>query len=173
MPRNGSNNPTPPVHLVFQGGGASLRQAESYAREIGLRNCRWEDNQCAEKFTRSLFAADVLIATQRQSVQGLLWPSKLAIIQHIPRPILWVGATDGAIAQELISRGQAGIFGAGQVEEIASWVLEQSQRVKALPYLRPCEQLKPPEMWKTWVRDATREGLLSETIPAQAVQATR
>ena len=40
----------------------------------------------------------------------------------LPRPILWVGPVDGAIAKMLREFPHAGIFAPGQGSEIAEWL---------------------------------------------------
>lgn len=108
--------------LIFQGGGPSWPIAQERSQKLGLQNCAWKVYVPEAELRDSLRAAEVLIVTQRPETQGLLWPSKLALIQTLPRRILWVGPIDGAIARELRSLPQAGIFAPGDAEEIARWI---------------------------------------------------
>ena len=111
-----------PVHLVFQGDGAARAEAQAYAGEVRLQRCTWADYAPAAALVQTLRAARVLIVTQRPETQGLLWPSKLALLEQLDRPILYVGCPNGAIARRLHARGKAGIFAPGETEAIASWV---------------------------------------------------
>jgi hypothetical protein len=77
-----------------------------------------------EQLPASLLAADVLVVTQKPETRGLLWPSKLALVATLARPILWVGPTDGAIARDLATLPQAGIFAPGDATAIAQWLSE-------------------------------------------------
>lgn len=111
-----------PVRLAFQGDGAARRVAQVAARELGLQRCDWLDYVLEDGLLASLLAARVLIVTQRPETRGLLWPSKLAVLERLPRSILYIGPTDGAIAARLRVRGNVGTFAAGQAEEVAAWM---------------------------------------------------
>ncbi len=115
------------ARLVFQGDGASRPAAMAYAERIGLRRCEWKGYVPDAELTASLGRARVLVATQRPETRGLLWPSKLALLERLPRPVLFVGPVDGAIANRLRQRARAGVFAPGQTEEIAAWI-ENLQR---------------------------------------------
>jgi colanic acid biosynthesis glycosyl transferase WcaI len=122
-----------PFDLVFQGGGNAWSAAKCLAAELGLQHCQWESYAPAEKLVSSLLQAHVLIATQRQEVKGLLWPSKLALLRLLPRPIVWVGPLDGAIAADLRSQGtQHGVFAAGDSQGLATWLVHQASDLAAL-----------------------------------------
>ncbi len=108
--------------LIFQGGGPSRPLAEARARELCLKNCSWKDYVPEAELQDSLRAAKVLMVTQRPQTQGLLWPSKLALIRTLPGRILFVGPPNGAIADELRRLPQAGIFAPGDAEKIADWL---------------------------------------------------
>jgi colanic acid biosynthesis glycosyl transferase WcaI len=111
--------------LIFQGGGASRQPAQARAIELNLQHCQWSDYAPKEALLESLFAADVLVATQNPATQGLLWPSKLAVIRHVPRPILWVGPPDSAVTAELSSRPVTAAISVspGTARTIADWLL--------------------------------------------------
>jgi len=111
-----------PWRLVFQGGGPSWSAAQEYARQAGLTRCDWRPYVPEDQLPASLLAADVLVVTQKPETCGLLWPSKLSLVTSIPRPILWVGPTDRAIARDLARLPQAGIFAPGDAAGIAKWL---------------------------------------------------
>lgn len=111
-----------PISLVFQGDGASRSAAMARAEELQLRNCQWKGYAAEEELLPTLLAARVLVVTQRPETCGLLWPSKLALLERLPRPILFVGPVDGAIAKKLRQRGNAGVFGPGQTKGVADWI---------------------------------------------------
>ena len=116
-----------PFELVFQGGGNAWTAARHLAAELGLQQCRWENYASSEDLVPSLLRAHVLIATQRQQVKGLLWPSKLAVLKLLPKPIVWVGPLDGSIAADLQSRGgQHGVFGVGDSQGLAAWLAQRA-----------------------------------------------
>lgn len=111
-----------PIHLVFQGDGAAREPATAYAKQLGLRFCEWRGYVTESGLLSSLLDARVLIATQRPETRGLLWPSKLALLERLPRPIIFVGPPLGAIAKRLHQRGDAGVFAPDQALLVANWI---------------------------------------------------
>lgn len=112
--------------LVFQGRGPQIPWAKHRAAELGLRRCRWLDYAPDEQLVSSLLRADVLVATQKVETQGLLWPSKLAVLKHLNRPILWIGPTEGGIARMLQkNHPRAGLFAPGDCQGVTAWLRNQ------------------------------------------------
>jgi glycosyltransferase involved in cell wall biosynthesis len=110
------------VRLVLQGGGPLWPHAQKRARELKLAGCEWHDYAPEERLRESLLRAQCCIVTQRPEVCGLLWPSKLGLVLTLPRPILFVGPADGAIARELTAYPHARTFATGRAEEVATWI---------------------------------------------------
>ena len=115
------------IRLSFQGGGPSWQKAQDRARELGLSRCDFRSYVPEESLAGSLLESDALVVTQRPETQGLLWPSKLGLVSALPRPILFVGPGDGAIARGLQSLSHAGIFLPGDVSGVADWVIARSK----------------------------------------------
>ena len=111
-----------PWDLVVQGGGAGYEAARDEAVRRNLRHCRWLPYAETERLVESLLEADVLVATRRPELRGLLWPSKLALLQALPRPLVWVGETGGAVAETLGARGGAVAFSRGDASGLAAWL---------------------------------------------------
>ncbi|MGA3170502.1 MAG: glycosyltransferase [Chthoniobacteraceae bacterium] len=122
-----------PWRLVFQGGGPAWAAAQEYAKQAGLARCEWRPYVTEDQLPASLLAADVLTVTQKPECRGLLWPSKLALVTALPRPILWVGPTDGAIARDLGTLPHTGIFAPGDAAGVAKWVVETAPGLTAAP----------------------------------------
>jgi len=118
--------------LVFQGAGPEWPEAREYARQAGLARCDWRPYVPEDQLPASLLAADVLVVTQKPEARGLLWPSKLALVTSLPRPILWVGPTGGAIARDLARLPQAGLFAPGEAAGIAKWLAEAALKPECL-----------------------------------------
>ncbi len=114
------------VRLLFQGGGPARAAAQARAAELGLRQCDWTGYVEEADLPSSLRRCQVLAVTQVPATQGLLWPSKLGLVMSLPRPILWVGPVDGAIAQMLHALPHAGLFAPGEAEKIADWITAQN-----------------------------------------------
>jgi colanic acid biosynthesis glycosyl transferase WcaI len=113
------------VRLVFQGGGPAWQKAQDRARDLGLGRCDFRDYVPEKSLVGSLLGSDALVVTQRPETQGLLWPSKLGLISAVPRPVLFVGPINGAIARNLRPLGHAGIFALGDISGVADWVIAQ------------------------------------------------
>lgn len=146
-----------PIRLVFQGDGAARAAARDYADRLGLRACEWTGYVSEGELVSALLGARLLIVTQRPETRGLLWPSKLALLERLPRPILYVGPENGAIAQRLQARGNAGVFAPGQTVMAADWIedlyrhpLSDAPMVKANP---PTLQEAGPVLLKRWLEE--------------------
>ena len=126
-----------PVQLVFQGDGASRAPAVEYAGELGLRRCEWKHYVAEADLLPSLLGAQVLIVTQRPETCGLLWPSKLALLERLPRPVLFVGPENGAIARRLRERGNSGVFAPGQVQAVVAWIEKLYHHQEAVNLVHP------------------------------------
>jgi colanic acid biosynthesis glycosyl transferase WcaI len=112
-----------PWRLLFQGGGPSWPLAQARAAELGLRRVAIGNRTRPSRNSKSsLLRGRALVVTQRPETRGLLWPSKLAMVSNLPRPVLFVGPIDGAIARELRTLPHAGIFSPGQSAQIADWL---------------------------------------------------
>ena len=110
------------ARLVFQGGGPSWPAAQARAAELGLRRCEWRGYAAENELSSSLLRCRALVVSQLPAAQGLLWPSKLALVMSLPRSILFVGPVDGAIAAELRRFPHAGIFSPGDADAVAEWI---------------------------------------------------
>lgn len=113
------------VRLLFQGGGPGFPLAKKRAAELGLRCCEFRDYAPEDDLRVSLLRCHALAVTQRPEARGLLWPSKLGLAMSLPRPLLFVGPTDGAIAGELRQFPHAATFAPGDAEGVARWLLAQ------------------------------------------------
>ena len=110
------------IRLVFQGGGPSWPVARARAGELRLKRCEWTGYAEEAELPRALLRSTVIVVTQLTETQGLLWPSKLGLALSLPRALLWIGPSDGAIAKMLRPFSHAGIFIPGQAREIADWL---------------------------------------------------
>jgi glycosyltransferase involved in cell wall biosynthesis len=130
------------IRLIFQGGGPARPGAEAKAVELGLRECVWKGYADETELPNTLRRAQVLVATQLPAAQGLLWPSKMALIRALPRTILWVGPTDGAIAQELRALSPVGIFAPGEAEAVADWLIGRKSAAESRVAMDPAAARK-------------------------------
>ena len=114
-----------PIQLLFEGGGAMWMEAQHFAAELELRNCRWCNYTDEAQSLQTVLVSSVIIATQRGEARGLLWPSKLARIIPMRKPLIWIGPTDGAIATSIRDRPDTACFEPEQVPEIVAWIAAQ------------------------------------------------
>jgi colanic acid biosynthesis glycosyl transferase WcaI len=135
-----------PAHLVFQGAGHSLAEARAFAEELGLENCHFRDYAPRDGFLESLFAANVLVATQAPETDGLLWPSKLAVMHHIPRPLLWVGSGSPSV--------EATTFSPQDANGIAGWIEQQLSDPPQISYNPARHPERSLELWNRWLTQA-------------------
>ena len=132
-----------PAELVFQGRGHLIAEAKKFANELSLRRCTFRDYVPKEDLLRSLFDANVLVATQNPATDGLLWPSKLAVIRHVPRPLLWVGDSDPSI--------DASAFAPDDIDGIAAWIENQVSQPSKFEYSPPEPPQQALQHWNQWL----------------------
>lgn len=89
------------VVFLFIGGGALSRQIKEAARAKGLENLMFKPYQPRAKLAQSLGIADVHVVILRPEMEGLIVPSKYYGIAAAGRPVLFIGDTQGEIAQML------------------------------------------------------------------------
>lgn len=134
LEQRGSNH-----RLVFQGGGPSWPKARERAELLGLQRVEWRGYAQEDRLVESLLEAQCLVVTERPEVKGMLWPSKLALMLALPRPILYVGPRDSAIASQLGRLQHAGVFEPGDAAGVAGWLM----RRQTFPNVQPGEVLNP------------------------------
>jgi colanic acid biosynthesis glycosyl transferase WcaI len=110
------------AELVFQGAGAAWRPAGEHAARLGLRRCHWTPYVPEADLVPRLLESDCLVATQLSEARGCLWPSKLSLFLGLPRPVLWVGPSGGAVARFLEGRDDVGCYSCGDANGVAEWV---------------------------------------------------
>ena len=116
------------MRLLFQGGGPSWPAARERATQLGLKRCDWQPYVNEAELPASLMGAQVCAVTQIPSTRGCLWPSKLGLVRTLPRPLLWIGPVDGAIARELREVPHAGVFSPGDAQAVADWLLDRKKQ---------------------------------------------
>ena len=110
------------VQLVFEGGGPNWQPARQYAEQIGLRHCQWPGYASEAQCFQSLQASGLVVAAQNREAVGLLWPSKLARIIPLNKPLLWIGPLGGAVARSLGHRTDTACFDPNDTDKIARWI---------------------------------------------------
>lgn len=154
-----------PVQLVFEGGGPNWQLARQYAEQIGLRYCHWTGYVSEAQSFRSLQASRLIVATQKREALGLLWPSKLARVIPLDKPLLWIGSTEGAVAYSLGHRAATKCFEPGDTVGIVRWIEELYHRNPSFPSAPVDEEetnriyqqqiLSSCRQWEEWLLSVT------------------
>ena len=84
-----------PIDFLFIGGGALAERLEA----TGLSNIYRRPYQPREQLPRSLAVADVHWLSLRPELEGLIVPSKFYGAAASARPVLFIGAATGEVAQ--------------------------------------------------------------------------
>jgi len=117
------------IRLLFQGGGPLWPAAQARAKELGLKQCDWKPYVPLNELRASLLSCQCCVVSQAPVFRGLLWPSKLGLVLSLPRPVLWVGPTNGSIARKLNLLPHAGVFAPDQALKISDWIQELRDQV--------------------------------------------
>jgi colanic acid biosynthesis glycosyl transferase WcaI len=146
-----------PIRLVFQGDGPGRLPARQLAESLRLRHVEWLPYAPEEHLIESLLARHVMVVTLKSAAQGLLWPSKLGLVMMLPRPIVFVGPTGGAIAQELSRECGAKVLEPGDAQALANHIqsIYHSWPPDSAPDMRCGFTLAlAAELWKRVLTDA-------------------
>jgi colanic acid biosynthesis glycosyl transferase WcaI len=147
------------IRLLFQGGGSEWAPAQELVKSLGLKHVEWLPYAPEERLIESLLAAHVIVATQKPVTRGLLWPSKLGLIMMLPRPIVFIGAKNGAIALELLSHYSSRTFAPGDAQSLADHIQETywSWPPELVPVTRPTAEFSDAfALWKLVLESAIR-----------------
>lgn len=148
-----------PIRLIFQGGGPEWPPAQQLVKSLGLKFVDWLPYAPEERLIESLLAAHVMVATQKPVARGLLWPCKLGLIMALPRPSVFIGPKNGAIALELFSKCNSRTFSPGDARSLADHIEEayRSWPPNLLPGIRPAVDLSEAVgLWKVVLENAVQ-----------------
>ncbi|MEA2336366.1 MAG: colanic acid biosynthesis glycosyl transferase WcaI, partial [Thermoanaerobaculia bacterium] len=108
------------IEFAITGGGA---QAEAIRAEH-LPNVRFAGYAPRERLSESLSSSDAHIVTLRPELEGLIVPSKFYGVLAVARPVLFVGATDGALARIIRENDCGFVIEQGDSEELVRRIRE-------------------------------------------------
>jgi hypothetical protein len=98
----------------------------------------WRTYVPEDQLIESLLQAHLMVVTQKDSVQGLLWPSKLTLVMCLLAP--FVGPVAGSIAAELTKECGVAVFApGGSGHPMADYLMNlyETWRPPGRPQLRP------------------------------------
>jgi colanic acid biosynthesis glycosyl transferase WcaI len=122
------------ILFLFIGTGARFEEVRAAARSRGLTNLRMLPPQSRADLPAALAAADAQLVTLKPGFAQLVYPSKLAGVLAVGRPVLFVGPAGGEIAR-LLQAAECGVAvgpGDGQrlAETIAAWQSDPARRAQ-------------------------------------------
>lgn len=122
----------PEIVFLFIGRGAQFAQVRTAAKARGLNSLRFLPPESREDLAAALAAADAQLVTLKLAFANLVYPSKLAGVLAVGRPVLFVGPPEGEIAHLLAHEacGQAAAPGDGRklAETILEWQAAPDRR---------------------------------------------
>jgi colanic acid biosynthesis glycosyl transferase WcaI len=98
----------PRFAFLMTGGGARTRDLQQAVAQARISNFQFQGYQPAHLLADSMAAADIHLVSLRPALEGLIVPSKVYGILAAGRPVLFIGDTDGDVAQ-LIREHRCGI----------------------------------------------------------------
>jgi glycosyltransferase involved in cell wall biosynthesis len=108
------------IEFAITGGGA---KAEAI-RAKHLPNVRTSGYAPRERLSESLSAADAHLVTLRPELEGLIVPSKFYGILAVARPVLFIGAVDGALARIIRENDCGFVIEQGDSEDLVRRIRE-------------------------------------------------
>lgn len=100
----------PHIAFVFIGDGAQRRTLEAEVLARGLTNVQFRDAQPRSRLAETLAVADVHLVTVRPGCERYVFPSKFHGIMAAERPVLFIGASQGELAQRIRECGVGHTF---------------------------------------------------------------
>ena len=125
----------PEIRFLLIGGGPRLAEVHADVERLALTNVQFLPLQPREDLSVSLAAADVHLITMRESVAGLVVPSKFYGVVAAGRPCLFVGPRNSEVAQVITESGCGAVVGEFEMDAlvtaIASFADDSEKRSQA------------------------------------------
>lgn len=86
------------IVFLLIGGGAQLPNVQKECADKGLTNVMFKPYQPREKLSESLSVADVHLISLKPELESLIVPSKFYGILAVGRPVIFIGAAQGELA---------------------------------------------------------------------------
>lgn len=112
------------ILFVFVGDGAQLPILQHGSQSRGLTNVLFLPPQPRSQLSTTLAVGDVHFVTMRAGCEGLVFPSKLAGICAIGRPVIVIGPRHSNLVTQVERHGLGHGFSAKQIPAIAESILE-------------------------------------------------
>ncbi len=115
------------IIFLFIGTGARFEQIRKRAETRNLGNIRLLPPESRENLAAALAGADAHMVTLKPAFDGLVFPSKLAGVLAVGRPVLYVGRIEGEIAR-LLAVNECGVTTAPGEEQPLAEIITQWQK---------------------------------------------
>ncbi|MEY2881375.1 MAG: hypothetical protein RLZZ15_3755, partial [Verrucomicrobiota bacterium] len=112
--------PDPRLAFLFIGGGPQRAALERAAAARGLDNLRFLPAQPRARLAASLGVGDVHLVTLRPGCEHLVFPSKLAGVAAIARPVIFLGPLDCEIARLVTTHDLGLAFSRDETDALAT-----------------------------------------------------
>lgn len=112
------------IQFVFVGDGAQLPALQQSTHARGLTNIRFFPPQPRDQLSATLAAGDIHFVTLRAGCEGLVFPSKLAGICAIGRPVIVIGPRDSNLLTSVEKHGLGHGFATDEIPAIAESILQ-------------------------------------------------
>lgn len=106
----------PRIRFLIIGGGAQLESVRQRAPE----NMEFRGYQPLAQLSQSLSAADVHLVSLQPRLEGLIVPSKFYGILAVARPVIFIGAKDGELAQLIFESACGFVVSPGDATGLAN-----------------------------------------------------
>jgi hypothetical protein len=116
------------IAFVFIGDGAQREPLAAAARRLGLANLQFHPPQPRDRLSATLALADVHLVTLRPGCERYVFPSKLAGIAAIGRPVIFIGPPASELARLVAAPGAefGRAFGRDETTAIAAGIRKLS-----------------------------------------------
>jgi len=112
------------VRFLFIGGGPRANSIREGVAKKGLKNVSMIPSQPEENLSASLGAADIHFVTMRESMSGLVVPSKLYGVMAASRPCIFIGPSNSEAALSILESESGCVIATGDAEMLARKLLE-------------------------------------------------
>lgn len=112
------------IHLIIQGSGMGWEKARKAVVDIGLHRCHCTGYVPRAQLVSCLMRANLHVVTQAPEMCGLIWPSKLALLNELKAPLIWVGPGASHLTRTLRARPHTWTHEPGEVEALAGSVMQ-------------------------------------------------
>jgi len=126
--------PRAEIVFCFAGGGSEQTKVREFARAHDLLNLSCLPYQPTEKLSTLLSAADLHLVVMGEAFPGIIHPSKIYNLLTIGSPFIYVGPSEGHIADIIVRIGdQKRAFHAnhGEVDLVAQFILDRAREFHA------------------------------------------